>query len=219
MELQTFSLKTQNPDTLMLHNDMQTCCKQMKLWHFQGHSHFIAMLCLLLNNKEFSNLWGRIYSRIIVAKSNHWRKLWLCHVSQCEGITAFPLWWCPIWNRAALLHTKILVSNKRTSDVSGHNFQSSQVTGFSSGTSHSGKDLVWMERFRRGGQDGYLVLVALKESKHIGSVRGKPLSYLLVQNYSWHLKLVALSWFLSAGLPPDGIPGFIWDALNLAVAT
>ncbi len=91
MELQTFSLKTQNPDTLMLHNDMQTCCKQMKLWHFQGHSHFIAMLCLLLNNKEFSNLWGRIYSRIIVAKSNHWRKLWLCHVSQCEGITASPL--------------------------------------------------------------------------------------------------------------------------------
>lgn len=119
----------------------------------------------------------------------------------------------------------ILASNKRTSDVGGHNFHSSHISDQVLPLAGHWLPLRHQPQWNRAcldgviGQDCYLLVVALIESENMGSIRGKSLSYLLFQNYSWHLWLVALSWFFPAGLPPDGIPGFIWDALNLTFAT
>lgn len=59
---------------------------------------------------------------------------------------------CPIWNRAALLHTKnsdvqIQVLNKRTCDVSGQNLHSSQIGRNTSQLRHQ-------PQWKRGGLDG-----------------------------------------------------------------
>lgn len=59
---------------------------------------------------------------------------------------------CPIWNRAALLHTKnsdvqIQVSNKRTCDVGGQNLHSSQIGRNTSQLRHQ-------PQWKRGGLDG-----------------------------------------------------------------
>lgn len=45
-------------------------------------------------------------------------------------------------------------------------------TQASSGT--RGKEMVWMEQFRRVIQDGYLVVAALTESENMWTVRDKP---------------------------------------------
>lgn len=119
-----------------------------------------------------------------------------------NGLPLFNWGWCqshcPIWNRAVLLHTKKpwctnpSLSNKRTCDVSGQKFHSSQIGGntsnFWASTNHSQapapaqapapvkkRTFGWSssaELYRM-----VICQVALTESENRWSVRGKPPSY------------------------------------------